>query len=62
MNYTENRDNMEIIVKMLEVLNFTNVVDIMGQTFIVMMAIFPYLLAFVILQFIIYKIIKSIWK
>lgn len=53
---------MEIVVKMLEVLNFTNVVDIMGQTFIVMMAIFPYLLGFVILQFLIYKIVKSIWK
>lgn len=52
---------MEIIAKMLEILNFTNVVDIINNTLIVYLTIIPYLLLLLILIVVIKSLIKK-WK
>lgn len=50
---------MNIIEKMLEVLNFTNVIDIMSQVLISLIAIYPYIIIINIVQFIFYIIRKK---
>lgn len=53
---------MNILVEMLEVLHFTNIVDIIGQTLIVFISIFPYLFLFSVISVLINKLIKYLWK
>ena len=53
---------MNIILKMLEVLHFTNIVDISGKTFIVFITLFPWMLLLGIFWYLTFIFKKRLWK
>ena len=49
---------IDVILEMLKILNFTNIIDMCGQTLICLLALSPYLIGISLIFYVIFKWFK----